>query len=409
MIVRLVGRLKGIFLGLCALALVTAGSAGAATWWHPPQQLTWYWQLSGTPKIEPVMAIDIDGFDNGASEVAALHAVGQRAICYIDVGTAENWRPDYGKFPASVMGASNGWPGENWLNVADLATLEPIMTARFEMCQAAGYDAVEPDNMDGYENSTGFPITAAQQATYDEWVAQEVHSLGMAVFEKNDSDQASTLEPYFDGVIDEQCNEYSACSAYNPYLGAGKPVLNAEYTGGTSFCAADNAAGIMGALYSINLDGSTYSPCFGPSVTTPITSAPPPAAGPPAAPAAAPVDRAVPRMKILGRARLTVVRGAVRVTLACPARQSYCAGRLTLRTARRVALGRHTSAVLTLGARTFRLAGGHRRTFTVKLAQRATQRLRSRARVAVVISVAAQDKAGRHATIRRHLTLIFRT
>jgi hypothetical protein len=406
-----VGRLKGVFLGLCALALLTAGGASAATWWHPPQQLTWYWQLSGTPKLEPVMAIDIDGFNNGASEVAALHAAGQRAICYIDVGTAENWRPDYGRFPPSVLGTGNGWPGETWLNVADLATLEPIMTARFAMCQAAGYDAVEPDNMDGYENSTGFAITAAQQATYDEWVAEEVHSLGMAVFEKNDPDQASTLEPYFDGVIDEQCNEYGGCSAYGPYLSAGKPVLNAEYTGGTSFCAADNAAGIMGALYSVNLDGSTYTPCFGPSVTTPITSAPaaPPAVGSPTKPAVARVDRVVPRVEILGRRRLTVVRGAVRVTLACPASQSYCAGRLTLRTVRRLSLGPHTSEPLALGARTFWLAGGHRRTLTVKLTRRARRRLRSRARVAVVMSVAAHDNSGRHATTHRRLSLIFRT
>jgi hypothetical protein len=168
------------------------------------------------------------------------------------------------------------------------------MTARFQMCQAAGYDAVEPDNMDGYENSTGFPITAEQQATYNEWIAGEVHSLGMAVFQKNDPDQASTLEPYFDGVIDEQCNEYTECSAFDPYLSAGKPVLNAEYSGGTSFCPADNAAGIMGALYSINLDGSTYTPCFGPSTTTPITGPPaaPPAGGSPTPPSGAPTPSA---------------------------------------------------------------------------------------------------------------------
>jgi hypothetical protein len=410
MIDRLVGRLKGIFLGLglCAIALLAAASgADAATWWHPPQQLTWYWQLIGTPKIEPVMAIDIDGFDNGAGEVATLHAVGQRAICYIDVGTAENWRSDYGKFPASVLGSSNGWPGENWLNVADLSTLEPIMTARFQMCQAAGYDAVEPDNMDGYENSTGFSITAAQQLTYDEWVADEVHSLGMAVFEKNDPDQASTLQPYFDGVIDEQCNQYSECSAYNSYLSVGKPVLNAEYSGGTSFCAADNAAGIMGALYSINLDGSTYTPCFGPSTTTPITvpaAAPPPAA--PAAPAAF-LDRAAPHMKIMGRIRLSVVRGAVRVTVACPAGQSYCSGRLTLRTVRRFSRGHGRSATtLALGAKAFTLAGGQRRTLTVKLARRVLHRLRRRARVAVMATVAARDEAGRRATTRRRLTVV---
>jgi hypothetical protein len=262
-------------------ALALAPSARAASW-KPPKALTWYWQLTGTPKIEPVMATDIDGFDNGAAEVQTLHSAGQHAICYIDVGTSEDWRSDFSKFPASVMGNTNGWPGERWLNVADLPVLEPIMTARFQMCQAAGYDAVEPDNTDGYENSTGFSITAAQQATYDEWVANEVHSLGMAVFQKNDPEQASTLEPYFDGVIDEQCNEYSECNSFDSYLNAGKPVLNAEYNGGTAFCAADNAAGIMGALYSVDLDGSTYQPCWPAgtgSTSGAAGSTPPPAAG----------------------------------------------------------------------------------------------------------------------------------
>jgi hypothetical protein len=233
----------------------------------------------------------------------------------------------------------------------------------------------------------------------------------MAVLQKNDPDQAAALEPYFDGVLDEQCNQYSECSAYEPYVSAGKPVLNAEYSGGTSFCAADNAAGIMGALYALALDGSVYQPCFGPSTTTPITGPPaaPPAPGSPTPSTAASVDRAVPRMRILGASRLTVVRGAVRVTLACPVSQSYCAGRLTLRTARRVSLGRRKAALLELGARTFTLAGGHRRTLTVTLAHGAMHRLRSRARVAVVLTVAAHNKAGRHATMRRRLTLIFST
>ena len=61
-------------------------------------------------------------------------------ICYIDVGTAENWRSDYSSFPASVMGSSNGWPGERWLDIRQLAVLEPIMTARFQMCREKGFD-----------------------------------------------------------------------------------------------------------------------------------------------------------------------------------------------------------------------------------------------------------------------------
>jgi len=211
----------------------------------------------------PEAAYDIDGFNNTASEVAALHAQGKHVICYVDVGTSENFRPDYSSIPGSVQGSDNGWPGERWLDIRALSVLKPIMTARFQMCARKRFDAVEADNEDGYSNSTGFPLTAAQQLTYDEWVANEVHSLGMAVFQKNDTDQTSQLEPYHDGMIDEQCNENGECRTTHPYLSAHKPVLNAEYSGGTGFCAADTNAGIMGALYDLNLAGATYTPCAG--------------------------------------------------------------------------------------------------------------------------------------------------
>ena len=208
-------------MAVVSASLLFCAPALAAAWWQPPQQLTWYWQLTGTPLVEPVDATDIDGFDTTASTVSAFHSRGQHVICYIDVGTAENWRPDYGQFPAADLGSDNGWPGEKWLNIADPA-IRPIMAARFQMCQQKGFDAVEPDNMDGYENSTGFSISASQQAAYDEWVAQEVHSLGMAVFQKNDPEQAATLQPSFDGALDEQCNEYSECSSFAPYVSAGQ-------------------------------------------------------------------------------------------------------------------------------------------------------------------------------------------
>jgi hypothetical protein len=239
------------------------GASGS--WWIPPQHLTWYWQLQGTiNNDEPVEAYDVDGFENSASEVAALHALSKHVICYIDVGTYEPGRADSDKFPASVQGAGvEGWPGEKWLDIGNLAVLEPIMTARFQMCKEKGFDAVEPDNMDGFENNDGFNNTAAQQLTYDEWVADEVHSLGMAVLQKNDGEQTKQLEPYFDGALDEQCNQYSECANFQAYLTAGKPVLNAEYDLSTSsFCAADNAAGIMGARYDLELDGKTFEPCW---------------------------------------------------------------------------------------------------------------------------------------------------
>ena len=245
----------------------TGGSGGSTgSWWIPPKALTWYWQLQGTVNnSEPVAAYDIDGFETSAAEVAALHAQGKHVICYIDVGTWEEWRSDASEFPASVLGGSNGWPGEKYLNIADTGVLEPIMTKRFEMCKAKGFDAVEPDNMDTYEEGgkTGLTITAAEQLTYDEWVAGEVHSLGMAVLQKNDGEQTSSLKSHFDGALTEECNVYKECTSFDPYLAKGEPVLNAEYSLSTSaFCAADNAAGIMGARFDLNLTGATFEPCW---------------------------------------------------------------------------------------------------------------------------------------------------
>jgi len=389
---RLTGRVGVPLAIICALL---PAAARAASRWVPPQRLTWYWQLTGTPKVEPVQVTDMDGFDTSAATVAGFHGLGQRTICYIDVGTWESWRPDAGEFPSSVLGSSDGWPGEQWLDIRQLSVLEPIMTARFEMCQQKGFDAVEPDNMDGDENATGFPISAQQQLAYDEWVANEVHALGMAVFEKNDPDQASTLEPYFDGVLDEQCNEYHECSSFEPYVRAGKPVLNAEYNLSTGqFCSADNAAGIMGALYSSGLDGSQYQPCWsgspgfgGGTVGSPAPGGKPSSHG------------ANPNVGIFP-GRLIDRGGRTFVVLSCPRGQSYCDGTVELD----AAVGRHRTVVL--GRSHFHLLGGRSRLITIRLSGKALRKLGRTRSASVVIHVTARDRVGRHGRTHRATVLV---
>jgi len=225
----------------------------------------------GTAAPTPAV-YDIDGFDNPASTITALHALGDHAICYVSVGTWESWRPDASSFPSALLGATNGWPGEKWLNISpdgpDYATLQALMYTRFKMCANKGFDAVEPDNVDGSENTTGFTITTAENNAYDEWVANAVHSLGMAVAQKNYGDQSATLEPYFDFAIDEQCYQYDECSSYAPYYTASppKPIFEAEYVSQPSaFCPVQNAFGAPGVFsavyFDLNLDGLTRTPC----------------------------------------------------------------------------------------------------------------------------------------------------
>jgi hypothetical protein len=171
-----------------------------------------------------------------------MHAQNTRAVCYIDAGTWENWRSDANSFPASVQGSNNGWPGEKWLDVRQLSVLGPILTARFQMCKNKGFDAVEPDNIDGYSNNTGFPLSYQDQLTYNRWIAQTVHSLGLTVALKNDIDQVGDLLSSFDFVIDEQCFEFAECNTLLPFVNANKAVFEVEYNLDPSqFCSTANA------------------------------------------------------------------------------------------------------------------------------------------------------------------------
>jgi hypothetical protein len=241
----------------------------AGTWWRPTAAtpLPLYWVLSqplSAADVLPAPAVfDIDGENNGAAIVGALHAAGAKVICYVDAGTWEPGRSDSAAFPAAVQGKGvQGWPGEKWLDVRQLDVLGPIMRARFQICKDKGFDAIEPDNIDGYSNGSGFPLSAADQLAYNTALAGWAHALGLSIGLKNDGDQAAALEPSFDWALDEQCYDYSECSYLTTFTSANKAAWIAEYRPLTAAeCADSKAKHYNAAQYNLDLGKTGRQPC----------------------------------------------------------------------------------------------------------------------------------------------------
>jgi len=201
--------------------------------WRPLLGSSYQVQFTGEPinTSVDVEIYDLDLFDTDPALVESLHAAGKKVVCYISVGSWEDWRPDAGNFPPEVIGDDyEGWDGEKWLDIRQIELLAPIMRARLDLCAAKGFDGVEPDNMNLHWNETGFPIVYADQLAYNLWLTEEARARGLAIGMKNNEDQTRDLLPYFDWVIAESCFTEEFCQELIPFIEAGKPVFAIEYT-----------------------------------------------------------------------------------------------------------------------------------------------------------------------------------
>lgn len=227
--------------------------------WQPIIGTQWQIQYTGTIDTSLNVGVyNLDLFDTSASVISGLKAKGKHVICYFSAGSYENWRPDAGAFPASVLGRDlDGWAGEKWLDVGQLNTLIPIMKARMQLAATKGCDAVDPDNVDGYSNNTGFTLSYNDQLAYNIALAQEAHSLGLAVSLKNDLGQINDLVNYVDFAVNEECFQYNECSMLTPFINAGKPVFGIEYNlTPASFCPQANSMNFDFLKKNLSLDAA---------------------------------------------------------------------------------------------------------------------------------------------------------
>ena len=257
--------LFALLLGCLVLGLSAAETA-AARWQPKPTTAPWQWQLQGKVDLEvDARVYDVDGFEASRADVRALHRRGRKAVCYLDVGSWETYRPDADRFPRSVIGRKyDGFPDERWLDVSRFQLFAAPLQARIAICARKGFDAVEPDNLAGWEpeNKTGFAITRADQLRFNRWIARQVHRRGMAVALKNDGRQARQLVGQFDFAIVEECFQYDECGFYQPFVEAGKAVFVAEYELAPSeYCDQARDLGFSAIRKSYDLFARPWIPC----------------------------------------------------------------------------------------------------------------------------------------------------
>jgi hypothetical protein len=274
--------------------------AASGSVWQPPADTDWMWELGkplvttnanlmGTgvtawngdtaPGDNPAL-YDIDAIENPASTVTQLHQLGDHVICYIEVGTAGNYYTAaqegipttyYAQLKAAGdLGRKLSDYPEYFININAPSAVSIIEAMIAQQCAAKGFDAVETDLDETFGNNegkTGFTITRPDEESYLTMLAGYMHGLGLAWIAKNLDDTGNAsfvddMEPLAQGIISEQCNQYSTCSYLAPFETDGKWIGNAEYAPETQaeFCASDNAANINGILFNVNLSGGR-KPC----------------------------------------------------------------------------------------------------------------------------------------------------
>jgi len=72
------------------------------------------------------------------------------------------------------------WEGEWWLNTKS-ANVRAIMKTRIALAKSKGCDAIDPDNVDAYNNVNGLGLTKNDAIDYLKFLATEAHAAGMAI------------------------------------------------------------------------------------------------------------------------------------------------------------------------------------------------------------------------------------
>lgn len=159
---RLASLVLCVLLGACSEA--PAGPATGAS----RHFRTWVYQLQGYSGggLDAVAATGADlavidlSRDGGSdyftrSEVDSLRKQGMTVLAYFEIGSIENYRPEYdtvvNQAPDLLLNGVPGWPGEYYVRYWDQRWWDLVVKGRLDQAAAAGFDGVYLDTTVAYD------------------------------------------------------------------------------------------------------------------------------------------------------------------------------------------------------------------------------------------------------------------
>ena len=260
------GCRSGLAVAGLLLGAACGGGGAEADLWRPGAAASWQWQVQGAVNTGyDVDVYDIDLVRTSPDVFERLRSDGRRVVCYFSAGTWETFRGDRAPPEEAVGKPVVDFPDERWLDIRH-AGVRTRVVGQLDLARERNCDGVEPDNVDGFANDTGFDLSAADQLAFNRFLAAEAHERDLAVGLKNDLDQVAELAGDFDFAVNEQCHEFAECEALVPFVAARKPVFNAEYHATfrrdpAPMCDASQRLGLQTLVLPTQLDDSFRISC----------------------------------------------------------------------------------------------------------------------------------------------------
>jgi hypothetical protein len=213
-----------------APGLVGARRSAGETVLAPPAQAPFSYQIGGAFAPEPgVRIVDRDRL--------ARPVMGLYNICYVNAFQAQpQQRRWWLAHHRDLLLFRHGRPviDQTWREqLLDTSTavkrkaLARIVGRWIAGCAHAGFQAIEPDNLDSWGRSQG-ALTVRANVAFAAVLIARAHRLGLAIAQKNAAELALAGRRLgFDFAIAEECQPYAECDAY--MRAYGREVIEIEY------------------------------------------------------------------------------------------------------------------------------------------------------------------------------------